>query len=94
MSDLTERQEAIDALRAAYWDKNIQSAKDDPCIVDAMTDWAIRQTEALPPAQPEIVRCQDRKFRDAENGFCEGRGWPMQLVPDDGFCNKGKRSKA
>ena len=41
MSDIISRQAAIEALRAAYWDKNIQSAKDDPCIVDAMTDWAI-----------------------------------------------------
>ena len=53
MSDLISRQAAIDALRVAYWDDNIQSAKDDPCIVDAMTDWAIRQVKALPPAQPE-----------------------------------------
>lgn len=49
--------------------------------------------ELLPSAQPEIVRCKDCKYRDAEDGFCEGRGWPMQLVPDDGFCNKGKRSE-
>ena len=45
----------------------------------------------LPPAQPEIVRCKDCNHREAKNGFCEGRGWPMQLVPDDGFCEKGER---
>lgn len=39
----------------------------------------------------EVVRCKDCKHRDVEDGFCEGRGWPMQLVPDDGFCDKGKR---
>ena len=49
---MISRQAAIDALRVAYWDDNIQSAKDDPCIVDAMTDWAIRQVKALPSAQP------------------------------------------
>lgn len=38
-----------------------------------------------------VVRCKDCKHRDAENGVCEGRGWPMQLVPDDGFCDKGER---
>lgn len=38
-----------------------------------------------------VVRCKDCKHRDAEKGFCEGRGWPMQLVPDDGFCDKGER---
>lgn len=35
----------------------------------------------------DLIRCQDCKHRDAENGFCEGRGWPRQLVPDDGFCD-------
>lgn len=39
----------------------------------------------------EVVRCKDCKHRDAETGFCEGRGWPMQLVPDCGFCDKGER---
>ena len=38
MSDPIDRPAAIDALRLAYWDDNIQSAKDDPCIIDAMTD--------------------------------------------------------
>ena len=52
--DLISRQAAIDALKVAYWDDNIQSAKDDPCIVDTMTDWAIRQVKALPSARPEI----------------------------------------
>lgn len=48
-------EDAIEALKKAYWDKNIQSAKDDPCIVDAMTDWAIRQIKELPSAQPENI---------------------------------------
>ena len=39
----------------------------------------------------ELVRCGECKYRDPENGFCTGRGWPMQLVPDDGFCDKGER---
>lgn len=38
-----------------------------------------------------IVRCRECKYRDTDIGFCEGRGWPMQLVPDDGFCDKGER---
>lgn len=46
---------------------------------------------SMPPAQPEIVRCEDCKHREAETGFCKGRGWPMQLVSDDGFCDKGER---
>lgn len=52
MNDLISRQDAITKLKKAYWEKDIQSAKDDPCIVDAMTDWAIRQVKDLPSAQP------------------------------------------
>ena len=51
-----------------------------------------RGIEAL-KAQSEIVRCKDCKYRDVETSFCEGRGWPMQLVPNDGFCDKGERGE-
>lgn len=37
-----------------------------------------------------VVRCRDCEYKDRESGFCHGRGWPVQLVPDDGFCDKGK----
>lgn len=40
----------------------------------------------------EVVRCKDCKHRD-EGGFCMGRGYPEQLVPDDGYCDKGKRKE-
>ncbi len=53
MSDLIDRQAAVEALKKAYWDANIQSAKDDPCVIDAMTDWAIRQIKEVPSAQPK-----------------------------------------
>lgn len=38
----------------------------------------------------EVVRCKDCKYRD-DYDFCTGRGYPNALVPDDGFCDKGKR---
>jgi len=38
----------------------------------------------------EVVRCKDCKYRD-DDGMCFGRGVPLQLVPDDGFCDKGER---
>ena len=56
--------------------------------IDRAYDVAIKALE-----QPEIIRCKDCKLRDTKYGFCEGRGFPMQLVPDDGFCDKGKRSE-
>ena len=51
--DCVSRQAAIDALKVAYFDEKIQSGKDDPCVIDAMTDWSIRQIKALPSAQSE-----------------------------------------
>lgn len=55
----------------------VKKPTDFPAIIDAVP----------------VVRCKDCKHRDAENGFCKGRGWPAQLVPDDGFCDKGERGE-
>ena len=65
MSDLIEREDAIKALRVAYFDKRIQSAKDDPCVIDAMTDWAIRQIKAIPSARPKGEWVEREVFEDA-----------------------------
>lgn len=56
MNDTIYRQDAIDALKKAYWDKDLQSAKNDPCVVDAMTDWAIRQIKELTSAQQKTLK--------------------------------------
>ena len=45
--------------------------------------------KGMPSAEPEIIRCKECKYRDADD-FCTGRGYPCDLVPDDGFCDKGK----
>ena len=73
-TDTISRQAAIEALRVAYWDDKIQSAKDDPCIVDAMIDWAIRQVKALPSAQPDLSSYSDKLWRNAyERGKAEAQ---------------------
>lgn len=52
---------------------------------------AERILASIPPADVvDVVRCRECKYR-AEDDFCTGRGWPDQLVADDGFCDKGKR---
>ena len=81
VGDTISRQAAIDALDSIN------------CFGWVEDSWKIvcGIIEHVPAAQPEIIRCKECKHRDVENGFCEGRGWPMQLVPDDGFCDKGER---
>ena len=82
MSDLISRQAALDAIYALS------------NYTIAWLESAVDEIKALPFADAvPVVRCKDCKHRYAEDGFCEGRGWPMQLVPDDGFCDRGKRSK-
>ena len=80
-------QSHIQEINTGYGDLNKHTNEILRMIVDYI--------ESMPPVtpQPEIVRCKDCKHRDAEIGFCKGRGWPMQLVPDDGFCDKGERSE-
>jgi len=47
----------------------------------------IKGTDLVP-----VVRCKDCKFRENDD-FCTGRGFPYQLVPDYGFCDKGERAE-
>lgn len=68
-NDLISRQAAVVALKEAYWDRIIQSAKDDPCIVDAMTDWAIRQIKALPSAQQQYEPVTAEEFAKIMSGY-------------------------
>jgi hypothetical protein len=82
-----DEDDVINALRVAYWDENIQSAKDDPCIVDVMTDWAIRQVKALPSAQVIPVDLLAHKI-DATNLI----GWitPPSAQPEILACGEGE----
>ena len=62
-------------------------------IADEAFADAIRIIESIEPADVvPVVRCRDCKFRENDD-FCTGRGFPYQLVPDDGFCDKGERKE-
>ena len=73
-----------------------------PTDIPFMSDEEKRENGIkLPYKKPEIIkgtdlvpviRCKDCKFRENDD-FCTGRGFPYQLVPDDGFCDKGERKE-
>lgn len=68
-----------------------EAARNAHYEADAITMKGVAILNQLPAADVvEVVRCRDCKYR-AEDDFCTGRGWPDQLVADDGFCEKGKR---
>lgn len=80
-SDCISRQAAIDAVI-----KHLQ--------LDYEYAWGVREAiNGLPAADVvPVVRCKECKFRENDD-FCTGRGFPCQLVPDDGFCDKGERKE-
>ena len=92
MKKLIELDAALDALREVivpaedigFGDESTDGYNDG-------IDMAITVVSGLPTVDAvPVVRCRDCEHKDRESGFCHGRGWPMQLVPDDGFCDKGK----
>jgi hypothetical protein len=82
MSDLIDRQAAIDALDTGLW-----GVEWDKALATAML-------EDLPSAQPEIIRCKDCEYGDQDEvgrWFCTSLG--CQIGDDDGsgFCADAER---
>ena len=87
MSDLIDRQAAIDALTAL--EEPAPTARHLSAIYDC--EDAIK---ALPSAQPEIIRCKDcRYYQDNNGGYphmnCK---WDASETPDaDDYCSAAER---
>ena len=75
MAEYIDRKAALEATTYCY----------DPL------DKLWRRIRAIPAADVvKIIRCKDCKYKD-HDGFCTGRGYPEQLVPDHGYCYKAKK---
>ena len=75
--DCVNRDALINELKCGYWDKNLQSAKNDPCIVDAMIDWSIRTVKSQPtvqPARPKGKWINIGDYNQANCSICDIRG--------------------
>ena len=76
----------------SYFPTDIPIMSDDELIKNGLKKpykkpEIIKGTDLVP-----VVRCKDCKFRENDD-FCTGRGFPYQLVPDDGFRDKGERTE-
>lgn len=81
MSDLIDRQAAIDAI----WDGT---------NYDIYTREVKEILEELPFTQPEIIHCKECRYcinSDEYEHWCNGFGCPARLVLSDDFCSKGVR---
>ena len=91
MSDYISRQATLDALGVT---KNATKYGGDHSGYDTRMLYEIHDALTGIPAADvvPVVRCKECKFRENDD-FCTGRGFPYQLVPDDGFCDKGERKE-
>lgn len=87
MSDLIDRQAAIDAVHKNY-DTILDFKSDGRTVADSFEDII----NTLPTAQPEIIRCEKCEHYTALTGICEVRGKGLRLIrrPDD-FCSRAER---
>lgn len=81
-------QEKIDSIRERMCDNYCRF----PFVAFELVCPSCPLKELEASAEPEIIRCKDCKYRDADD-FCTGRGYPNVLVPDDGFCDKGAKGE-
>ena len=99
MSDLIERQAAIDAVCMEWCNVKHQDCKhpfddekDDYYWCDGC-ETVLRTLPDLPPAQPEIIRCKECKFytemrTDLMTGICS---LACRHLGNDGFCSEAER---
>ena len=82
-----------EAVRAAI---NLSAIKN---VADANHNYAQGFRDAMTAIEelPEsIVRCKDCTYMRKEDEYefwCQGKGWPSQLVRPDDFCSRAKRKE-
>ena len=82
MNDLISRQAAIDAIRAST--SKYTGFMEMEMYTD---DDAVEAIEALPSAQPEIIRCRDCRYKYGSDCDNFAGVW----VKDDDFCSRAER---
>lgn len=61
--DCIGKEALINELKLGYFNKDLQEGKNDPCVIDAMIDWAIRTVKRQPfvtPQQTRWIPCNER----------------------------------
>lgn len=91
MADLIDRRVAIDALA----DMHCKSDEDGYVWIIRSDAWG--RIDALPPAQPEIIRCKECKRWNtvhdrtkAEYGLCQIRT-QLETTKKDDWCSRAER---
>lgn len=83
MSDLIERQAAIDTVRRC----SVKEVTPAYMLIDRAE--AMIALMRLPSAQPEIISCEECKYRD-EKSIADGRYWCKLLNTFMYYCSEGE----
>ncbi len=93
MSDLINRQDAIDAIlhNQELYSNNYGNDAIDKYTI-AIIDNDAQTIAQLPSAQPEIIRCKDCKHNPKESWFeCPMSHLSEEQRPETAWCWKGER---
>lgn len=82
MTEYISKEDAIKAACRGYCHPGVLCPDELPCREQTKF---LRELPSI-----EIVHCRECEFRNNDDGFCTGRGWPCQLVAADEFCSRGK----
>ena len=102
MDDSISRQAAIDELKRisfSHWFECGEYLSEDTRKIEIInSNKALEAINALPSAQPEVIRCKDCKFADwdldGEGGYCNKMDVNDPFYVDyDFFCAKAERKK-
>ena len=88
MSDLIDRQSAIDAVLSIY---KVKLSDGDAVVRMSAVNHVLR---GLPSAQPEIIRCKECKYGvqdEDERWYCRGFGCQVGEEDGSGFCSDAER---
>ena len=78
MEDLISKSAVIGKLSQGYWDWKLQQAKNDPCVIDAMIDWAIRIVNETPTEKYPTLDI-DKVTSDIEGYYCDPTICPRKI---------------
>ena len=93
--DAISREALVNELKCGYWNKELQSAKNDPCVIDAMIDWSIRTVKSQPSVTPQTRWIPVSEKMPEEDGYYVvsggGEVWICEMLSltntVKGWCN-------
>lgn len=96
MSDLIERQAAIEAARRHEVELPLYSPKETDIFWNDAIDVICNELESLPSAEPKIIHCRDCEYGEIDQDgwwFCTNFGGQVGESDGSGFCADAEKRR-